>query len=60
MVETIIGNIGEAGLAEIRKRTCIVLEKPFGHELASARALNQILSKVLDESQIFWIDHYLG
>jgi glucose-6-phosphate 1-dehydrogenase len=38
----------------------IVVEKPFGHDLESARALNRELSGVLDESQIFRIDHYLG
>ena len=38
----------------------VVIEKPFGHDLASARALNERLLKVLDEDQIFRIDHYLG
>jgi glucose-6-phosphate 1-dehydrogenase len=38
----------------------IVIEKPFGHDLASARALNDEVNKVFDESQIFRIDHYLG
>jgi glucose-6-phosphate 1-dehydrogenase len=38
----------------------LVVEKPFGHDLESARALNRALSDVLDESQIFRIDHYLG
>jgi glucose-6-phosphate 1-dehydrogenase len=37
-----------------------VIEKPFGHDLASARALNRDVSAVLDESQIYRIDHYLG
>jgi glucose-6-phosphate 1-dehydrogenase len=60
LVETILGRIGEAGLAQDRQHTRIVLEKPFGHDLASAQALNLMLSKVFDESQIFRIDHYLG
>ena len=38
----------------------VIIEKPFGHDLASARALNEDLSKHLEESQIFRIDHYLG
>jgi glucose-6-phosphate 1-dehydrogenase len=38
----------------------VVIEKPFGHDLASAQALNRQLKAVLDESQIFRIDHYLG
>jgi glucose-6-phosphate 1-dehydrogenase len=38
----------------------LVIEKPFGHDLESARALNRALSAVLDERQIFRIDHYLG
>jgi len=38
----------------------IVVEKPFGHDLASARALNGELQAAFDESQIFRIDHYLG
>jgi glucose-6-phosphate 1-dehydrogenase len=38
----------------------IVVEKPFGHDLASARALNQTLHKHFAESSIFRIDHYLG
>src|SRR5262244_3665259 len=38
----------------------VVIEKPFGHDLDSARALNQQLLKVVTESQIYRIDHYLG
>jgi glucose-6-phosphate 1-dehydrogenase len=38
----------------------IVIEKPFGHDLESARLLNQELHRAFDESQIFRIDHYLG
>jgi len=38
----------------------VVIEKPFGNDLASARALNQAIHRVLDESQIYRIDHYLG
>ena len=38
----------------------VILEKPFGRDLESARALNRLAAEVLDESQIFRIDHYLG
>jgi glucose-6-phosphate 1-dehydrogenase len=38
----------------------VVVEKPFGHDLASARSLNRALGGVLDERQIYRIDHYLG
>jgi glucose-6-phosphate 1-dehydrogenase len=38
----------------------VIIEKPFGRDLASARALNQILLKTFDEKTIFRIDHYLG
>ena len=38
----------------------VVIEKPFGHDLESARALNQLVAAELDESQTFRIDHYLG
>ncbi|HEY1559011.1 MAG TPA: glucose-6-phosphate dehydrogenase [Kofleriaceae bacterium] len=38
----------------------VIVEKPFGRDLASARALNEMIGKYLDESQIYRIDHYLG
>jgi glucose-6-phosphate 1-dehydrogenase len=38
----------------------VVIEKPFGHDLESAMALNQIVRKVFDEKDVFRIDHYLG
>jgi glucose-6-phosphate 1-dehydrogenase len=40
--------------------TRVILEKPFGRDLQSAKALNKIVAEVLDESQTFRIDHYLG
>ena len=60
LVETIVHQIGQAGLAQDREGTRIVLEKPFGHDLASAQELNKMLTAVLEESQIYRIDHYLG
>src|SRR5271170_4977543 len=38
----------------------MVIEKPFGHDLKSARELNDTIASVFDESQVFRIDHYLG
>jgi len=53
----IVARLGESGLHQDGK---IVIEKPFGHDLESARRLNRALHAVFDESQIFRIDHYLG
>jgi len=53
-------HLGKAGLARDREWTRIVVEKPIGYDLESARALNAVLAASFDESQIFRIDHYLG
>jgi glucose-6-phosphate 1-dehydrogenase len=53
----VVRRLGEAGLAEGAR---VVIEKPFGHDLRSARELNRELHEVLDESQIYRIDHFLG
>ena len=56
-------HIARAGLADQRSGTCwrrIIVEKPFGHDLASAKALNARLLSVLKEDQIHRIDHFLG
>ncbi len=60
IVETIVSGIGAARLADDKRRFRIVVEKPFGHDLASAVALNAVLTAVFDEVQIYRIDHYLG
>jgi glucose-6-phosphate 1-dehydrogenase len=60
IVETIVHNLGLAHLVRDRKQARIVVEKPFGHDLDSARQLNHSLLKTLEESQIYRIDHYLG
>jgi glucose-6-phosphate 1-dehydrogenase len=60
IVETIVQNLGQAHLTHDRQRMRLVVEKPFGHDLDSARLLNRSLLKTLDESQIYRIDHYLG
>jgi glucose-6-phosphate 1-dehydrogenase len=54
---TIVRRIGEAGLGEAAR---IVLEKPIGHDLASAGALGRVVREVFDEQRVFRIDHYLG
>jgi len=56
----IAGNIAKNKLAEQREHTRIVIEKPFGHDLESAKALNQLLNENYKEEQIYRIDHYLG
>ena len=53
----IVEALGASGCARGAR---VVLEKPFGRDLASARALNATLHSVFDESEIFRIDHYLG
>jgi glucose-6-phosphate 1-dehydrogenase len=53
----VVRTLGDAGLAE---RARVIMEKPFGTDLASARALNDTVHEVFDESQIFRIDHFLG
>jgi glucose-6-phosphate 1-dehydrogenase len=54
---TVVHGLAGAGLTENAR---VVIEKPFGHDLESARALNAELCEVLEEEQIFRIDHYLG
>jgi glucose-6-phosphate 1-dehydrogenase len=59
---TVIKALGEAGLVreEHGNFRRVVIEKPFGHDLESARKLNHDIREVLEESQIYRIDHYLG
>lgn len=57
----IIENLGGHAMAQPEKGTAsIVIEKPFGHDLDSARALNHEVAAVFQEGQVFRIDHYLG
>lgn len=68
LVEPIVAHLREAGLLERRTpdqesdrgAMRVVLEKPFGRDLESARELNRVLDHDLEESQIFRMDHYLG
>jgi len=54
---TVVKGLAEAGLTRDAR---VVVEKPFGHDLASARALAAELHQYIDESQLLRIDHYLG
>ena len=55
---TVVEQLGKSGCAPAGGR--VVVEKPFGRDLESARQLNQILLQTFDEKRIFRIDHYLG
>ena len=55
---TVVKHLAEAGCASGGTR--VVVEKPFGRDLDSARALNRTLLEIFDETHIFRIDHYLG
>jgi glucose-6-phosphate 1-dehydrogenase len=58
----IVDQLGRAGLARQSDNAWrrVIIEKPFGHDFASAKALNARIGKVLSEDQIFRIDHFLG
>jgi glucose-6-phosphate 1-dehydrogenase len=60
VVQIIVPQLGKAELVRDREKDRIVVEKPFGHDLESAKALNKLLTSVFTESQIYRIDHYLG
>jgi glucose-6-phosphate 1-dehydrogenase len=55
---SVVGMLGASGLATDRTR--VIIEKPFGTDLDSARKLNQAVLAVFHESQVFRIDHFLG
>jgi glucose-6-phosphate 1-dehydrogenase len=58
----VVQQLGSAGLTnqEGEKWRRVVIEKPFGHDLPSAIALNKTIGETLEEKQVFRIDHYLG
>jgi len=58
----IVKQLGQAGLTKEEEGhwARVIVEKPFGHDLQSARQLNEELKQVLNENQIYRIDHYLG
>jgi glucose-6-phosphate 1-dehydrogenase len=59
-VNDITLNIKESGLGSTQGWRRLIIEKPFGHDLRSARELNQKLSQGFEENEIYRIDHYLG
>src|SRR5204863_1209078 len=54
---TVIKGLADAGLTQSAR---VVVEKPFGHDLTSARELNDAVHQYIDESQLYRIDHFLG
>ena len=60
LVETIVNNLHQNGMCQDAARDRLVVEKPFGRDLETARALNRMLTDTLAEEQIYRIDHYLG
>jgi glucose-6-phosphate 1-dehydrogenase len=57
LFETVVGHLAESNCARGAR---VIVEKPFGHDLASAEELNRFLLGVFNEGDIFRIDHYLG
>ncbi len=58
--EEVVAELGAHGLAHGNGWRRVIIEKPFGHDLASARRLNDEIHKVFEEAAIYRIDHYLG
>jgi len=59
-IEPVATKLGEHSLCANKSRSRIVVEKPFGNDLESARHLNKLLTDIFSEEQIYRIDHYLG
>jgi glucose-6-phosphate 1-dehydrogenase len=57
LFETVVDQLGKSGCATGAR---VVVEKPFGHDLATARVLNAAVHRCFDEAGVFRIDHYLG
>jgi glucose-6-phosphate 1-dehydrogenase len=57
LFETVVGHLAKS---DCGRGARVIVEKPFGHDLASAKELNKFLLSVFDEEDIFRIDHYLG
>jgi glucose-6-phosphate 1-dehydrogenase len=60
MIEVIARQLNQAQLLADEKRSRLVIEKPFGHDLESARILDRQLTSQMQEDQVYRIDHYLG
>jgi len=57
LFQTVVQGLGRSGCA---RQARLIVEKPFGRDLASAQALNATIHEVFDETHVFRIDHYLG
>ena len=57
LFETVVGHLAESNCGRGAR---VIVEKPFGHDLASAQELNKVLLGAFDEGDVFRIDHYLG
>jgi glucose-6-phosphate 1-dehydrogenase len=57
LFETVVEHLNQSNCGRGAR---VIVEKPFGHDLASAQELNKVLLNVFDEADIFRIDHYLG
>jgi len=57
LFETVVGHLSESNCATGAR---VIVEKPYGHDLASAQELNKVLLGAFDEGDVFRIDHYLG
>ena len=60
MIKPLAEGLAGAGLNQDPEHARIVVEKPFGHDLNSARELNLLITQYFEESQVYRIDHYLG
>lgn len=63
LFSTVLTSLKDAGLDDDAGKSGwrrVVVEKPFGHDLASSQELNEVVTSVFDEESIFRIDHYLG
>ena len=61
LYEAAVQNLGASGLAKEEQGWCrVVIEKPFGRDLASAQVLNRAVHRIFDEERVLRIDHYLG
>ncbi|MFK7979996.1 MAG: glucose-6-phosphate dehydrogenase [Saprospiraceae bacterium] len=60
LMDDVVTNLGKSGICTDPECTRLVIEKPFGHDLESAKSLNKLLTTYFEERQIYRIDHYLG
>ncbi len=58
--DAVLGLVSMLGASSLRARARVILEKPFGVDLASAKRLNDVIRANFDETQVFRIDHFLG